>query len=55
MEFRDEPRADKYKGTANDSPAVRLRHLYVTYGMVQLGDDELASGDWREGEVLFPL
>jgi hypothetical protein len=23
--------------------------------LVQLGDDELASGDWREGEVLFPL
>jgi hypothetical protein len=22
---------------------------------VQLGDHELASGDWREGEVLFPL
>jgi hypothetical protein len=22
---------------------------------VQLGDEELASGDWREGEVLFPL
>jgi hypothetical protein len=22
---------------------------------VLLGDDELASGDWREGEVLFPL
>jgi hypothetical protein len=22
---------------------------------VQLGDDGLASGDWREGEVLFPL
>jgi hypothetical protein len=20
-----------------------------------LGDDELASGDWREAEVLFPL
>jgi hypothetical protein len=27
--------------------------LYKPY--VQLGDDELASGDWREGEVLFPL
>jgi hypothetical protein len=25
-------------------------HLYL-----QLGDHELASGDWREGEVLFPL
>jgi hypothetical protein len=23
--------------------------------LVQLGDHELASGDWREGEVLFPL
>jgi hypothetical protein len=22
---------------------------------LQLGDHELASGDWREGEVLFPL
>jgi hypothetical protein len=22
---------------------------------VQLGDQELASGDWREAEVLFPL
>jgi hypothetical protein len=22
---------------------------------VQLGVDELASGDWREGGVLFPL
>jgi hypothetical protein len=23
--------------------------------ILPLGDDELASGDWREGEVLFPL
>jgi hypothetical protein len=23
--------------------------------VIQLGDQELASGDWREGEVLFPL
>jgi hypothetical protein len=23
--------------------------------VVQLGDHELASGEWREGEVLFPL
>jgi hypothetical protein len=22
---------------------------------IQLGDHELASEDWREGEVLFPL
>jgi len=25
------------------------------FAHVQLGDHELASGDWREGEVLFPL
>jgi hypothetical protein len=24
-------------------------------GLLQLGVDELASGDWREGEVLFLL
>jgi hypothetical protein len=27
----------------------------VLQALVQLGDHELASGDWREGEVLFPL
>jgi hypothetical protein len=27
----------------------------ITIQAVQLGDHELASGDWREGEVLFPL
>jgi hypothetical protein len=27
----------------------------TNFNLVQLGYDELASGDWREGEVLFPL
>jgi hypothetical protein len=29
--------------------------LYSLNAGLQLGDHELASGDWREGEVLFPL
>jgi hypothetical protein len=28
---------------------------FLQHPRVQLGDHELASGDWREGEVLFPL
>jgi hypothetical protein len=30
----------------------RVKHIVLC---IQLGDHELASGDWREGEVLFPL
>jgi hypothetical protein len=34
---------------------LNMRTNGHTRSVLQLGDDELASGDWREGEVLFPL
>jgi hypothetical protein len=36
-------------------PRVSLASILRTGTTLQLGDHELASGDWREGEVLFPL
>jgi hypothetical protein len=37
-------------------PVDKNRNIYTsTRSVLQLGDQELASGDWRESEVLFPL
>jgi hypothetical protein len=44
---------------SRDSESFQDKNIPVlssaTKRLVQLGVDELASGEWREGEVLFPL
>jgi hypothetical protein len=46
----------RHTGWWFDKPTFILEsRLKITHLYLQLGDHELASGDWREGEVLFPL
>jgi hypothetical protein len=41
---------------SNLTHALTSRYIVsIIFPSVQVGDHELASGDWREGEVLFPL
>jgi hypothetical protein len=50
-----EKRKLKFPYDTNTVFTIKLCVVWLMRHSVQLGVDELASGDWREGEVLFPL